>query len=206
MIMPCIFAIFDCPTFIFLTKDKLQKFLKILQANCGSNTRFLPQSFRVAAYKSFIHPHLEYCCSLWDPHTISEIQKLERIQRQAARYVTADYRRTSSVSSMIDKLKWPSLSTRRTVSRLSMVYRIVNGLVAIPPDKFFTPNTSITRKKHNMCFQTYRSRGNIDKFAFVQRSVPEWNSLPSSVVNAVSLESFQRLLTNHLENTPHSSS
>lgn len=165
------------------------------------NTRFLPQSFREAAYKSLVRPHLEYCCSVWDPHTISEIQTLERIQRQAARYVTADYRRTSSVSVMISKLKWPSLSSRRAVSRLTMVYRIMNNLVAIPPDTFFTINSSKTRKNHNMCFQTYRPRGNIDKFAFAQRTILEWNKLPSTVVNAVSLDQFKDLVTNHYEST-----
>ena len=170
------------------------------------NTRFLPQSFKEAAYKSLIRPHLEYCCSVWDPHTVADTQNLERIQRQAARYVMADYRRTSSVTSMISKLKWPSLSSRRTASRLSMVYRIANDLVAIPQTKFFTLSTTTTRKNHDKCFQTYRPRGNIDKFAFSQRTIPEWNKLPNQVVNAVSLDSFQNLLRNYLDSSPHSSS
>ena len=166
------------------------------------NTRFFPQSFREAAYKSLVRPHLEYCCSVWDPHMASEIQKLEKIQRQAARFVSADYRRTSSVTSMINKLKWPSLSSRRTVSRLTMVYRIMNDLVAIHPETFFTINSSKTRKNHDMCFQTYRPRGNIDKFAFAQRSIPEWNKLPSSVVCAGSLDQFKELLNTHFKISP----
>ena len=61
------------------------------------NTRNLPKSFRETAYKSLLRPHVEYCSSVWDPHTLSDTQKIERIQRQAARYVTGDYRRSSSV-------------------------------------------------------------------------------------------------------------
>ena len=59
--------------------------------------------------------------------------------------------------------------------RLTMVYKILNGLVAIPPEEFFNRSTSCTRKNHNSTLQTYQSRGNIDKFAFAQRSIPEWN-------------------------------
>ena len=73
------------------------------------NTRNLPKSFRETAYKSLIRPHVEYCSSVWDPHTLSDTQKIERIQWQAARYVTGDYRRSSSVSEMLHNLKWTNL-------------------------------------------------------------------------------------------------
>ena len=83
------------------------------------NTRNLPKSFRETAYKALIRPHVEYCSSVWDPHTHSDIQKIERSQRQAARYVTGDYRRSSSVSEMIHNLKWTNLATRRPGNRLN---------------------------------------------------------------------------------------
>ena len=38
--------------------------------------------------------------------------KLESIQRRAARWVFSNYRRTSSVSSMLQQLSWPSLQIR----------------------------------------------------------------------------------------------
>ena len=44
------------------------------------NTRQLPRSFREAAYKSLVRPHLEYCSSVWDPYTTSDNQKLEKVQ------------------------------------------------------------------------------------------------------------------------------
>ena len=166
------------------------------------NTRQLPRSFREAAYKSLVRPHLEYCSSVWDPYTTSDTQKLEKIQRRAARYVTGDYKRCSSVTEMIKELEWPSLSERRTAGRLTMVYKILNGLVAIPPEEFFNRSTSRTRKNHNLTLLTYQPRGNVDKFAFVQRSIPEWNKLPGSVVHANSLDHFQGLLLEHLSQAP----
>lgn len=39
------------------------------------------------AYKAFIHPLLEYTCVEWDPRTQKNINRLESIQRHAARFV-----------------------------------------------------------------------------------------------------------------------
>ena len=159
------------------------------------NTRNLPKSFGETAYQSLIRPHVEYCSSVWDPHTLSDTQKIERIQRQAARYVTGDYRRSSSVSEMLHNLKWTNLSTRRSVNRLTMIYNILNGHSAITPNNFFEFNRR--EKLHNFTLRTYQPRGNIDKFAFVQRSIPEWNTLPNVIVQANSTEQFRVLLEKH---------
>ena len=128
------------------------------------NTRNLPKSFRETAYKSLIRPHVvrphmirphvEYCSSVWDPHTLSDTHKIGRIQRQAAQYVTGDYRRSSSVSEMLHNLKWTNLSTRRSVNRLTMIYKILNGHSAITPNNFFEFNKTQTRKKHNLTLRT----------------------------------------------------
>ena len=166
------------------------------------NTRNLPKSFRETAYKSLIRPHVEYCSSVWDPHTLSDTQKIERIQRQAARYVTGDYRRSSSVSEMLHNLTWTNLSTRRSVNRLTMIYKILNGHSAITPNNFFEFNKTQTRKEHNLTLRTYQPRGNIDKFAFVQRSIPAWNTLPNVIVQANSTEQVRVLLEKHLQQNP----
>ena len=113
---------------------------------------------------------------------------VKRIEIYIMRYKSSNllllyYKRCSSVTEMIKELEWPSLSERcSTTSSLTMMYKILNGLVAIPPEEFFNRNTSRTRKNHNLTLQTYQPRGNIDKFAFVQRSIPEWNKLPGSVL------------------------
>ncbi|KAI8501158.1 hypothetical protein Bbelb_212530, partial [Branchiostoma belcheri] len=39
----------------------------------------------VPYYSTLVRPHLEYCATVWDPHTIGGSQALERVQRRAAR-------------------------------------------------------------------------------------------------------------------------
>jgi len=41
-----------------------------------------------------------------------DVHNLERIQRRAARFVTNDYHRTTSITSLLSQLYWPLLSTR----------------------------------------------------------------------------------------------
>ena len=40
-----------------------------------------------------------------------EIDKLEKIQRRAARWVISDYNRTSSMTQILNQLSWPTIRT-----------------------------------------------------------------------------------------------
>ena len=107
------------------------------------NTR--SQKIRSMAYKALVRPRLEYCASVWDPHTQCAVQRLEMVQRRAARYVMRRYHNTSSVTHMLDHLQWPLLSQRRSCLRLVFLYKIINQLVAIPPDLYITSHQTNTR-------------------------------------------------------------
>lgn len=56
---------------------------------------------------------LDYGAIIWDPHTQSDIRKLERVQRQVARFITGDYkcRNDGCVSDMLTRLKLPYYRT-----------------------------------------------------------------------------------------------
>ena len=56
----------------------------------------------------------------------------EPVQRQAGRFASNDYQRSSSVSSLINKLNWSSLQECRTIIDLLLFYEIQYDLVALP--------------------------------------------------------------------------
>ena len=61
-------------------------------------------------YCALVRSHLEYCTIVWSPHTARNINKLERIQRRASKFIlkTDDYYETRK-----DKLNLLSLEDRR---------------------------------------------------------------------------------------------
>ena len=69
---------------------------------------------------------------MWSPYTQANINKVEKVQRRAARWVSNDYSSYSSVTQILNTLGWRSLEQRRADARLILLYKIVYGLVEIP--------------------------------------------------------------------------
>ena len=112
------------------------------------NLWFCPKEVKTLAYTTLVRPRLEYATCAWDPYKITQINKLERVQRKAARFCLGNYERGSSVNQMLKELQWEPLETRRVKSRLSMLYKIQNGLVAIQSDRYLShPQAKRTRRK-----------------------------------------------------------
>ena len=47
-----------------------------------------PVQVKTQAFKSLVRPHVEYCSSVWAPHTRKYIDKIESVQRRSARVIT----------------------------------------------------------------------------------------------------------------------
>ena len=116
------------------------------------------------------------------------------VQRRAARFVTHRYHNTSSVSDMLTILGWRSLQNRRIDSRLAMLYKINNNLVAIPSNPYLIPISRRTRHTHTVAFQIPHCRSDYRKYSFFPRTIRDWNSLPPDIPTAKTLESFKTLV------------
>ena len=162
------------------------------------NLQIKQEETKALAYKSMVRSNLEYCSTIWSPHTKKLKDKVEHTQRRAARYVTNRYHNTSSVSNMLEHLNWPTLEHRRNLSRLTMFYKITHNLVAINPNLYLSPQTkSTTRHTSPLHFQTFSTRTDYFKFSFFPYTVVLWNTLPHSVVSATSLDQFKLLVQSH---------
>ena len=154
------------------------------------NIRPASQQAKSTAYKTFVRPTLEYASTVWSPHTDTDSNQLEMVQRRAARFVKSDYSRKSSVTAMRQDLCWDTLLQRRDQARLSMMYRIAHQQVDIPAERYLTPLDNRTRG-HNARFRQIPTSFTGYQQSFFPRTIVLWNQLPQEAVSQSTLEAFQ---------------
>ena len=118
------------------------------------NLKYCPRQLKENAYLSFVRSQLEYSAFIWDPYRVSDSNQLDRVQKRAARFVFSDYSYHSSITDMIHKLGWKDLATRRKEIGLTLLYKMVHGLVAVLASDYLTPADKRTKA---LCPFKYRS-------------------------------------------------
>ena len=173
------------------TISKGQRNLNLLRRNISSCSK----STKELAYKTLVRPVLEYASSAWDPHQTTQINKLEAVQRKAARFVTAEHSRQASVTKLLEDLKWRTLLNRRFVARQTMLFKALNAQ-AIPPH--FPRTAQRTRTSHDQQMTIPSLHLDTYKYSFFPRTIRIWNILPACLVQAPSTDSFKMQLQQHL--------
>eukprot|EP00794_Sanderia_malayensis_P006479 gene6479-7218_t len=90
--------------------SKGNRSLAFLRRNLG----MCPKNIKCAAYFTLVRPHLEYSACAWDPYLKGQKDKIEKVQKKAARFVENNHcRETGTMTNMLEDLRWPTLETRR---------------------------------------------------------------------------------------------
>ena len=66
--------------------------------------RNLKSCSKTKCYLGIVRPFIENACTVWVPHTDQDINKIEMMQRRAARFVYSKYYHSISVSNMLKSL------------------------------------------------------------------------------------------------------
>ena len=197
-------------THIEKTTKKASSTLGFIQRNL----RRCPQNCRKTAYIALVRSTLEYGSIIWDPHLQKDIDRLEKIQRKAARFITQDYRSRDpgSMTNMLKELELPTLQQRRKENRLGFLYKISRDEVpAIPSEAYLTPvrnkrrvkaknfencvsSNFVTRHQllHENCYKPIAGNTVIYNNSYFPRTISEWNQL--SDTSAPSLDIFKQHL------------
>ena len=88
------------------------------------------------------------------------------VQRRAARYVANRYRTASSMTSMLDHLEWESLEARHAKTQLTMLFKIIHGLVDIRTVDYLVPASTRTRSQHSLEFLHIPVSSDYYKFSY----------------------------------------
>ena len=130
-------------------------------------------------YILFVRPTLEYGDTIWCNLTETQSQQIEQVQKRAGRIVSGATRGTPN-DDLLRELGWATMEKRRTLHRLILFHKILNG--HSPPYLRDTiPSTVSQRTHYGLCsareLTTFSTRINLYYNSFFPKVVREWNKL-----------------------------
>ena len=141
-------------------------------------------------YISQIRPLLEYADVVWAGGCDADLHKLDSIQRDSARLVTG-------IELLFRDVGWQLLRARRTHQRLTLFYKVVNGLAPsymnpIMPDRTRDRTRYPLRNAGNYTVPLRRLQ--CLSTSFIPATLSDWNSLTHHIKEAPSLLTFKSRL------------
>ena len=153
-------------------------------------------------YKSMVRSRLEYCCPLWNPHRVTDIQTLEEIQRSFTRKI-------HGLSQMnywerTKKLGLMSLQRRRERYVIITIFKIINDMIPndIMIDWYSHPRLGVRVKIPPFNHRAPQYASSLLESSFKISGAKLWNMLPASVNTNVTLEKFKTSLSTFLKEYP----
>ena len=154
---------------------------------------YLDEDMFTTLFKSLVRPGLEYCHSVWKPHLITEMRRIEQVQRRATKLVPS--LRNQPYEDRLKALNLPSMQYRLRRGDMIEVWKVLNGCYSGDFKWLQVKNTST---RGNSAKLVYEGKSNPTKrHAFSFRIQEDWRSLPESVVAADTLNKFKTALDNH---------
>ncbi len=161
------------------------------------NLKNCPMILKETAYIGLIRSFLENSAAVLDPYLKKDIDKLEKLQRKAARFTTSNYDKTSSVTKMFSDLGWFKLAGRRRDLRLALLYKVVKGQVAVSADSLGLIKADNRTRSNAHTFKTIYTNSTQYKNSFVPRTIIDWNKLSCNTVSAESVAAIKSRLAKH---------
>ena len=98
----------------------------------------------------------------------------------------------SSVTAMLDQLKWQKLEFRRDNSRLCLLFKIIQQQVHFPTNYIPAPAPITTaRQSHERNFLVPYVRTDVYKYSFFPNVISLWNKLPETIKEIQLLDTFK---------------
>ena len=159
----------------------------------------LSKSTKLSLYYTLIYPYLIYCNTIWSSTYVSNLKRLQILQKRIVRLLTSSSF-LAHTAPLFKKLKILDINGINSFCTGIFMYSYHNKLLP-PPflNLFSTSNQFHNYNTRNA--DTYRShacRTNIKQFTMLSRGPKLWNSLPDTVKNAGTLNCFRNRIRKYL--------
>lgn len=168
---------------------------KALNFKIQRNLKTSELNLKKTAYLTCVRPILEYACAVWDPSQARLINKIEKIQNRAARFVLGRYTREGRAA-----LRWKMSLGGNCFPRVgkscdwSCFFRYIMIKQELLKKYFKEPHYRSSKTDHVFKIRELSTRMNLFVNSFFVRSVKEWNRLSAMQVCCKNEELFMLFL------------
>ncbi|MCU7800562.1 MAG: reverse transcriptase family protein [gamma proteobacterium symbiont of Lucinoma myriamae] len=152
-------------------------------------------------YKSYILPIFDFGCMIWGRCSFSNVNRLVKLQKRAARIILrADFMTPSQT--MFDELQWLSFPKRVQYHTSVMIYKALNNQTPEYISELFIKTSDAhcrnLRSADNEMLRIPKSRTAYLENSFAISGAKLWNTIPLSIRSLCSLNTFKEAIKRHL--------
>ena len=158
---------------------------------------YVPAELQKQFYQGYILFLIDYGSNTWGTNSSANIERLTKLRKRAARIILkVDYATPSAF--LFEELGWLPVSKRIKYNKAILTYKALNNLTPEYITDLLEPMSHIysvnLRSSENGTIHVPKLRTKLYESSFLCSAPRLWNSLPHSVRNASSLNSFKPLL------------
>ena len=162
----------------------------------------MTQETLVKMYNTLILPYFIYCSNAWLDGTTTNINKLYKLQKRAARVITGVSYEIRS-SEIFKNLNWKPIETNLKKRELLLTFKAIRGWAPKYITDYFTilQNNVYGLRSNDKKLYLPKPNTNFLKSTFIYRASKLWNSLPDDIIEniyALSLNSFINIIDKYL--------
>ncbi len=137
---------------------------------------------------------MEYAVQFWPSHHAKDITKLG-VQRRATKIIPS--LRNKSYEERLSTLIMFSLEKRRLRGKLIECYKISYGFTNVDRSTLFMIDDTLRTRNNCIKLKCRQVNSDCTKFFFTNVVVREWNTVPPSVIQCNTIDSFEKKLDRH---------
>ena len=162
-------------------------------------SQYIPQHAQKMFYQSYIMPLIDYGSVTWGSTSTANLDRLLKLQKRAARIILKADLRTSSEGMFAD-LGWQNIESRIKYNKAVLTYKALHNLTPEYISQLLKPVSEThglnLRSTQNGDLHVPRSQTKLYCGAFSCSAPSLWNSLPQSVKQCDTLNTFKKCLKN----------